>query len=484
MGWSHFPLLLAIIFILALCFGTTITKVKCLNFNYTTFDEDDESNFFLKNSEIEDKAVLITPDFSDVVKLMNQSGRFLCKKPMKLWRNGKDNRRITASFNSTFVLKITPYPDNKTPVGEGLAFVMTGKLISIDNSDEKWLGIVNESTNGSSQAQTVAVEFDTRKSFLEDIGDNHVGVDVNSVYSIKQVSLTDYGFDLSSDGNLTARVEYDGENVSVFLSKTLDDSTLLLTWPLNLSDYLPQKVYVGFSPSTGPNNTQTNRILSWEFQSSNIDEKKNLRWVAITVPFLVVLLIGVTFYLHRTRVCCKGSMEDGNPLIEERIQGSSIVPKKFRLKELVRATGNFSPENKLGQGGFGTVYKGVLGDQVVAVKRVSKDSRHGKEEFIAEVTTICRLSHKNLVKLIGWCFESNELLVVSEFMPNGSLDKLIFGNERRGIEMAEITLSWKRRHSILSGVAQALDYLHSGCESRVLRARSHHSTEGKEPLHG
>jgi serine/threonine protein kinase len=98
----------------------------------------------------------------------------------------------------------------------------------------------------------------------------------------------------------------------------------------------------------------------------------------------------------------------------------------------------------------------------VAIKRISKDLRQGKQEFIAEVTTIGSLHHKNLVRLIGWCYKRRELLLVYEFMPNCSLDRFIFG-------MEEVpTLSWERRHAIIYGVAQALDYLHNGCEKRVL----------------
>ncbi|MBA0713251.1 hypothetical protein Golax_012293, partial [Gossypium laxum] len=99
------------------------------------------------------------------------------------------------------------------------------------------------------------------------------------------------------------------------------------------------------------------------------------------------------------------------------------------------ATGNFNVNIKLGSGGFGTVYKGVLRKE--AVKRILKNTRHGKQDFIAEVTTISNLHHKNLVKLFGWCYESIELLLVYE-------------------------------HNIICEVAKALDYLHHGCEKRVL----------------
>lgn len=158
--------------------------------------------------------------------------------------------------------------------------------------------------------------------------------------------------------------------------------------------------------------------------------------------------------------------EDDEKEIEQEIQRSSTAPQKFRLKELKAATSNFSANNKLGSGGFGTVYKGILRKDEVAVKRILKNTRHGKQDFIAEVTTITNLHHKNLVKLLGWCYESDELLLVYEFMPNGSLDRFIFGNTIPS--NADTTLKWETRHNIICGVARALDYLHNGCEKRVI----------------
>lgn len=468
MGNLCFSLLLTTIFFLAL-FSGALTKVECLNFSYPTFQEEDESQFIRDNSGVTLHAIQVTPDLSDPSRIINQSGRSLYKQPFNLWRK-KGNKKAMASFNSTFVLNISPYPAKYVPLGEGLAFILTANPDLPDQSQGKWLGIVNQNTSGLSQQGIVAVEFDTRKSFAEDIDGNHVGLNLNSIYSIKQVSLTDYGINLSSGSNVTVRIQYDGKNMSMFVWLTNEEvktmNNPVLTWPLNLSDYLPDKVFVGFSGSTGENNTERNCILSWDFHSSDIDENPNLLWVWIVVPIVVVLLVCVAFYLYWRRPCSKEDPEEAYPRIEEQIKESSMAPRKFQLKELRRATSNFNFKNKLGKGGFGTVYKGLIGNKVVAVKRVSKDSRQGQQEFIAEVTTIGSLSHRNLVKLIGWCYESNELLIVYEFMPNGSLDKFIFGDEKLGREMQE--LSSERRHSIICGVAKALDYLHNGCEKRVL----------------
>jgi PKD repeat protein len=135
------------------------------------------------------------------------------------------------------------------PGGEGLAFILAADPTLPEGSDGQWLGIVNTSTNEFSQV--VAIEFDTRQSYPEDLEDFHVGLDLNRIYSIKQVSLRDYGITLANipPGNDTwARVEYDGENITVSVNGTGEYMPVIFR-RLNLSDHLPEMVYVGFSAS-------------------------------------------------------------------------------------------------------------------------------------------------------------------------------------------------------------------------------------------
>ncbi|KAL4358885.1 hypothetical protein AHAS_Ahas08G0022100 [Arachis hypogaea] len=98
-------------------------------------------------------------------------------------------------------------------------------------------------------------------------------------------------------------------------------------------------------------------------------------------------------------------------------------PRRFSYEEIVFAINDFSPKRKLGQGGFGAVYRGYFADLdlVVAVKKISSGSRQGKREYVTEVKVISRLRHRNLVQLIGWCHDQGEFLLVYEYMPNGSL---------------------------------------------------------------
>jgi hypothetical protein len=257
------------------------------------------------------------------------------------------------------------------------------------------------------------------------------------------------------------------------MNETSNDSmeTLMVSPSLNLSSYLEQEVYVGFSASTS-NYTELNCVKAWEFNGVDISDKKNYLWILIIIPIVILMIIIgglVFFFLYFQRKKNMEIEEDTYGGIEDQIQHSSLAPKKYRLTELMRATGGFSHQNKLGEGGFGMVYKGILrNNKEIAVKRVSKNSRQGKQEFMAEVTTIGSLHHKNLVKLVGWCYESKELLLVYEFMPRGSLDKYLYNQSSELEVQYSKVLDWKTRNSVIRDVAQALDYLHNGCEKRVL----------------
>ncbi|KAD7117343.1 hypothetical protein E3N88_04611 [Mikania micrantha] len=127
------------------------------------------------------------------------------------------------------------------------------------------------------------------------------------------------------------------------------------------------------------------------------------------------------------------------------------------------ATDNFSEENKLGRGGFGTVYKGKLRDgKQIAVKRLAHDSGQGDQEFKNEVLLVAKLQHRNLVQLIGFSIEARERLLIYEYMPNGSLDQFIFDPSKRTI------LDWEKRYNIIKGIAKGLLYLHEDSRLKII----------------
>ncbi|XP_074562166.1 receptor-like serine/threonine-protein kinase SD1-8 isoform X2 [Curcuma longa] len=135
----------------------------------------------------------------------------------------------------------------------------------------------------------------------------------------------------------------------------------------------------------------------------------------------------------------------------------------FDLNTIKDATDDFSIDNKLGEGGFGPVYKGKLGeDQEIAVKRLSKTSTQGVDEFKNEITLIAKLQHRNLVKLLGCCIQGGERLLIYEYLSNGSLDTFLFG------EAQTVLLDWRARYNIILSVARGLLYLHHDSRLRIV----------------
>ncbi|KAG5234849.1 G-type lectin S-receptor serine/threonine-protein kinase [Salix suchowensis] len=135
----------------------------------------------------------------------------------------------------------------------------------------------------------------------------------------------------------------------------------------------------------------------------------------------------------------------------------------FKLQVLETATNNFDISKKLGQGGFGAVYRGKLPDgQEIAVKRLSRTSGQGLEELMNEVVVISKLQHRNLVRLLGCCVEGEEMMLVYEYMPNKSLDAFLFDSLRKE------RLDWERRFNIMNGICRGLLYLHRDSRLRII----------------
>ncbi|XP_076896439.1 cold-responsive protein kinase 1-like [Bidens hawaiensis] len=133
-------------------------------------------------------------------------------------------------------------------------------------------------------------------------------------------------------------------------------------------------------------------------------------------------------------------------------------------KDLQIATGNFRPENKIGQGGFGSVYKGTLKDGlVVAIKVLSADSRQGLREFLNEIASISDIQHENLVKLHGYCIERDQRILVYGYLKNGSLDQTLLGSG-----YCNIRFTWEIRRKICIGVAKGLAYLHEERQPHII----------------
>ncbi|CAH9111323.1 unnamed protein product [Cuscuta epithymum] len=169
--------------------------------------------------------------------------------------------------------------------------------------------------------------------------------------------------------------------------------------------------------------------------------------------FVFLLLI---IFVLRMRGYLGGKVEEGNGLRTLDLQTGY-----FTLRQVKAATDNFDQANKIGEGGFGPVYKGILSDGgVVAIKQLSSKSKQGNKEFLNEIGMITALQHPNLVKLYGCCIEGNQLLLVYEYMENNSLSRALFGREDQ-----RLRLDWETRKKICIGIAKGLAYLHE--ESRL-----------------
>ncbi|XP_021848020.1 L-type lectin-domain containing receptor kinase SIT2-like [Spinacia oleracea] len=402
------------------------------------------------------------------------SGHVFYPQPLKF--------NTSRSFSTTFVFAInTDVPGHG---GHGIAFVISSSMNFDHAVPAEYLGIFNISNNGNNSNHVIAVELDTvQNAVFKDIDGNHVGIDINGLESVGSASVAYYSdeerknmsLQLSGGTPMQIWIDYDGAkmlmNVTVAPLKHPKPKKYLLSTPVNLSPALLDPVYVGFSSSTGLTATE-HYISGWSWsqigQAQDLDltklpsfpkirsQRKKLKVLFIVLIVVLSLLLemiaGVAFAVWR-----KKYEELKEPWEQE------YISHRFSFKDLYTATKGFKDSELLGFGGFGKVYKGVIPSTQtqVAVKKVSHDSRQGMREFLSEIVTMRRLRHRNLVQLLGYCRRKGELLLVYDYMPNGSLDKYLFKSKNSN-------LSWAQRFNIAKGVAAALLYLHEEWEQVVL----------------
>ncbi|KAL5972886.1 hypothetical protein ACLOJK_039692 [Asimina triloba] len=212
------------------------------------------------------------------------------------------------------------------------------------------------------------------------------------------------------------------------------------------------------------------------------NSRKKKRHIGVIIGVVAPLLVlGFIFcYLLRRKVKSKGRREAigevfsfqrgniasttaNNENYLDHGQTSGLCPPFFSFATVEAATDNFAPSNKLGQGGFGSVYKGQLaGGQEIAVKRLSRSSGQGLEEFRNEVVLISKVQHRNLVRVLGWSVHGEEKILIYEYMPNKSLDSILFDQTKK------LILDWGKRAQIIEGIAQGLLYLHRYSRLRII----------------
>lgn len=173
------------------------------------------------------------------------------------------------------------------------------------------------------------------------------------------------------------------------------------------------------------------------------------------------LATGVYWLRKRKLACLKGHFRADRD-IENFISDNMLLARRFTYAGIKRMTNSFS--EKLGQGGFGSVYKGKPSDSTIVAAKLWDSTKGSGQEFINEVAGISRTSHVNIVTLLGFCFEGRKRAVIYEFMPNGSLDWFIHNENAQ----SDMRLGWEKLYQIAVGIARGLEYLHRGCNTRIL----------------
>ncbi|CAL4987040.1 unnamed protein product [Urochloa decumbens] len=323
-------------------------------------------------------------------------------------------------------------------------------------------------------APFIAVEFDTYQNEW-DPDNRHIGIDINFVTSSNTTTLPN---NLTLKGTMAATITFDSITRMLVASLLFHDHPSIepvvvshkLRDPKSL---LPRDVVVGFSGSTGIH-VEHHHILTWSFNSTFAaptplkGHRSIILVIAMVAPILALFICGIVSfkYIKRHR---KGSQDNGRMNVKDEDEALAWVVRRsseFTVYEFLRvleATDNFSEENKLGQGGFGPVYKGRFLDGLeIAVKRLASHSGQGFREFKNEIELIAKLQHTNLVRLLGCSFQGDERLLIYEYMPNKSLDFYIFDEIQRAL------LDWNKRLAIIEGITQGILYLHKHSRLRVI----------------
>ncbi|CAL9151541.1 unnamed protein product [Musa hybrid cultivar] len=392
-------------------------------------------------------------------------GRALLPVPIRT----KSSNSTVLPFAASFLFSIAPIIE--TLPGHGLAFLFAPAPGTLGAAPSEHLGLFNFSANGDPASRVLAVEFDVfRNGEFHDINDNHVGVDRNSLTSVSSAAAGYWpdddgtgaafvGLTLNDGSNYQAWVDYDCGRLNVTMAPAAlgrKPRRPLISIEMDLSDVFLDEMYVGFCAATGKL-VERHHVLAWSFSNSNFS-------AAMVLLMSVLAAAGVwTALIRRTRKIQGNEEEVSQQEIEE--WELEYWPHRIGYQEIVAITEGFSKRNLIGRGGNGSVYKGFLGGALVAVKLFSQTNEEEAKQFVAEVCTLGRLKHRNLVSLRGWCRSrrpggGDVMILVYDYMENGSLDQRMFGSAK--------PLDWKSRVRILREVSAAVLYLHEGWGEAVV----------------
>ncbi|PIA35267.1 hypothetical protein AQUCO_03600142v1 [Aquilegia coerulea] len=479
MATKH-PLLLLLLFFFFINL-LSFQQILAVDFIFNGFNSSNNLSMY-GNATIESNILILTK-----ATFFSMGRAFFSSK---ISTKASNNSSKILPFYTSFIFSITPLKGNNP--GHGLVFLFSPYSTLEGGSSAQHLALFNRTNDGKPDNRVLGVEFDVFENpEFNDIDNNHVGIDLYSLTSIAAHSAG-YWSDVQADKfhklklnkgmNYQVWIDYSDFllNVTMAPAGMKRPKKPLLNIFIDLSDVFLDEMFVGFTAATGQL-VQTHRILAWGFSNSNsmIGDRLISSNLPSFVPpgtsifkskgFLIGVPLGIVFF-----VCSCGGFVIYFLLNKRKRKRRGIEemeeweleywPHRITSQEIYNATKGFSDENVIGIGGNGKVYKGVILDGVeVAVKRISHESEAGLREFLSEVSSLGRLKHRNLVGLRGWCKnEKGSLILVYDYMENGSLDKRIFDCDEK------MLLSWEDRLRVLKNVAEGVLYLHQGWESRVL----------------
>ncbi|KAL3504410.1 hypothetical protein ACH5RR_034251 [Cinchona calisaya] len=500
--WAHLLLLYLLIISPSFSFSAPLYPANIVTlFGDASFENN--SIRLTQNHPCTTSSSLSPSSQSDTSTSLSGIGRAFYVYPIRFLDSSS---RATASFSCSFSFTITP--TLSCPSGDGLAFLITSNMNSLSICNG-CMGLPEDVVSDNQDSFT-AVEFDTSfNPFYDDVNGNHVGVDVKKIKSLASVDVVSRGIDLKAGKEMTTWIEYRNSEkmirIWVGYSQVRPLNPILVA-QVDFSEVFKEFMYVGFSASNG-GGSAIHSIYNWRFKtfwfrsstmsmdaveegdclmcfpgdfSPDFDHprrRKSRRILvlggSVAIMIILVAVFMICMCLMRRRRRSKSKRRGSEDHHIGRFQGSK-VPKYLSLTEIKEATNGFNKDRIIGEGASAVVYEGSIPScGSVAVKRFNQGKRIGISNDSLEIaarifdtefaTTMGCLRHKNLVQLKGWCCEKNEMVLVYEYMHNGSLDKILHGQTS-----IKKFLTWERRLNIMLGVASALVYMHEECINQII----------------
>lgn len=405
-------------------------------------------------------------------------GRAIYSSPIRLF---DPTSQAPASFQTTFSFQFYSPSNISGSNSSGLSFIITSDEFTIGRQGPL-IGTQDDACDDEYKAVAVILDARMNPELGHSKGKVHVGVNLGSMVSTIAVNALDFGVHL----NYRAWIVYDGTEkfINIFLGPDgiVLPTTSIYSGTLDLSPYLNEYMFVGFSASTGNNLFQVYSVCSWNFTSvsraflrvpstetcdSKIRVEKegnggdaHRKTPSIFLIFLAVFVLVLVIMISLFLIGKRRKNSDETVVASELNVRSPMPPnraRKFSLAEISSVTHGFGQSQVLGSDSRSVTYKGTFSNGcIVAVKRYSEhlfSSRASDRQAMRKkVKEMGKIWHPNLVSIRGWCFDRQETIIVYDFIPNGSLDKWLFGFG---------ALPWTRRFKVIKDVAEALSYVHS-----------------------